>query len=132
MPDLFSHEWMATYMDVWNAEPELAEDLAKIGFTSVIGYGFKGERNPKGVLVVENGKVKAAGRFNGHELDWDLRADRKTWETWLNDPPGMMGVGMAFASSSLQFVVGDYAAMIKDPRMAGPFLKSFSVMAQLT
>ena len=132
MPDLFSDEWMATYKDGWNAEPELAEDLAKIGFTSVIGYGFKGERDPKGVLVVENGKVKAAGRYSGQDLGWDLRADRETWEDWLNSPPGMMGVGMAFASSSLQFVVGDYATMIKDPRMAGPFLKSFSVMAQLT
>ena len=131
MPELFSDEWMATYQNEWNAEPELAEDLAKIGFTSVIGYGFKGEPTPKAVLVVENGKVRSAGKYNGQDLNWDLRADPDTWDDWLKSPPGMMSVGMAFASSSLQFVIGDYATMIKDPRMAGPFLKSFSVMAQL-
>ncbi len=131
MPELFSDEWMATFQHEWNAEPELAEDLAKFGFNSVIGYGYKGDRNPKAVLIVENGKVEAAGKFTGQDLNWDLRADPDTWDDWLKSPPGLMGLGMAFASSSLQFVVGDYATMIKDPRMAGPFLKSFSVMAQL-
>jgi len=131
MPELFSDEWMETFQSEWNAEPELAEDLAKIGFTSVIGYGFKGDTDPKAVLIVQNGIVEAAGRFDGQDLNWDLRADPATWEDWLKSPPGMMVLGMAFASSSLQFVVGDYATMIKDPRMAGPFLKSFSVMAQL-
>jgi hypothetical protein len=31
----------------------------------------------------------------------------------------------------MKFKVGDYSAMIKDPRMAGPFIKSFSVMARV-
>ena len=41
-----------------------------------------------------------------------------------------MGLGMAFTSRKMKFLVGDYGSMIKDPRMAGPFVKSFSVMAR--
>jgi hypothetical protein len=40
----------------------------------------------------------------------------------------MMGLSMAYMTRKLQFRVGDYTAMIKDPRMAKPFIKSFSVM----
>jgi hypothetical protein len=39
-----------------------------------------------------------------------------------------MGLGMAYTSRKLKFNVGDYTAMIKDPRMAGPFIRSFAVM----
>ncbi len=48
----------------------------------------------------------------------------------MSKPPGMMGLGMAFTSRKMKFVVGDYSAMIKDPRMAKPFIKSFSVMGR--
>jgi len=43
----------------------------------------------------------------------------------------MAGLGMAYATRKLKFQVGDYGAMIKDPRMAGPFIKSFSAMGQV-
>ena len=122
---------MSSYQKFWNADPELSGALQKINFNSVIGYGFKGEAEPKGVLIVENGKVEAAGEYRGQELNWDLRADHQTWQNWLENPPGMMGLGMAYTSAQLEFVVGDYASMIKDPQMAGPFMKSFAVMAQL-
>jgi hypothetical protein len=32
----------------------------------------------------------------------------------------------------MKFKVGDYGAMIKDPRMAGPFIKSFAVMGRVS
>ena len=131
MSELFSSDWMSSYQEFWNAEPELSGALGKINFNSVIGYGFKGEAEPKGVLIVENGRVETAGPFVGQALNWDLRADPATWKSWQENPPGMMGLGMAYASSQLQFVIGDYAAMIKDPQMAGPFIKSFAIMAQL-
>jgi hypothetical protein len=38
---------------------------------------------------------------------------------------------MAYISRKLQFRVGDYTAMIKDPRMASPFIKSFAVMSKV-
>jgi len=131
MADLFSEAWMLGYMEQWNAETELSDALAEIGFSSVIAYGFEGEDQPRGVLVVDGGKAVAAGAYAGEEVNWDLRADPELWQKWLDKPPGMMGLGMAYTSRKLKFTVGDYAAMIKDPRMAGPFIRSFAVMGQV-
>jgi hypothetical protein len=38
---------------------------------------------------------------------------------------------MAATTGKLKFRKGDYGAMVKDPRMAGPFVKSFSVMGRV-
>ncbi|MDH5514520.1 MAG: SCP-2 sterol transfer family protein [Gammaproteobacteria bacterium] len=131
MADMFSDEWMNSFKDQWNAEPELSDALAKINFNSVIAYGFDGEDTPRGVLTVENGKATKAGPYTGNEeLSWDLRATFDNWNKWMAKPPGMMGLGMAYTSRKLKFNVGDYGAMVKDPRMAGPFIKSFSVMGR--
>ncbi|OOZ36914.1 SCP-2 sterol transfer family protein [Solemya velesiana gill symbiont] len=130
MADLFFDEWMKSFMEQWNAEPELSDALAQIGFNSVIGYGFDGEDQPRGVIAVENGKATSAGAFNGEELNWDIRCSDAQWQKWISKPPGMMGLGMAFTSGKMKFKVGDYGAMIKDPRMAGPFIKSFTVMGR--
>lgn len=131
MANLFSDEWMKGFMAQWNAEPELSGALAEIGFNSVIAYGFDGESQPRGVLRVENGQGVAAGAYLGEEVNWDLRASEEHWLKWMEKPPGMMGLGMAYTSRKLKFNVGDYAAMIKDPRMAGPFIRSFSVMGRV-
>jgi hypothetical protein len=131
MAELFSDEWMKSYGEHWNAEPELSDALAQIGFNSVIGYGFDGDERPTGVLVVENGKAIEAGAFDAQKMNWDIRASEEQWRKWMAKPPGMMGLGMAFTSRKMKFMVGDSSAMIKDPRMAGPFIKSFSVMGRV-
>jgi hypothetical protein len=131
MADLFSPEWMRAFGDQWNAEPDLAEALAKIHFNSVIGYGFENDPTPVGVLTVEAGRVISAGTYDGQKLNWDLRADRDHWQRWKTKGLNMMGLSMAYMSRKLQFRIGDYTAMIKDPRMAGPFIKSFSVMKRV-
>ena len=131
MTQLFSTEWMQAYGQKWNAESGLADALAKIQFNSVIGYGFQDEPTPKGVLKIVNGRVVAAGTYNGETLNWDLRADSEHWQRWLAKGLNMMGLSMAYMTRKLQFQVGDYAAMIKDPRMAGPFIKSFAVMGKV-
>lgn len=128
MVELFSDEWMKSFMTEWNKEPELSEALEKIEFNSVIGYGFVGEDRPRGVLVVQNGRVVSAGTYSDEDLNWDLRASADNWQKWLEKGLGMMGLGMAYTTGKLKFAIGDYTAMIKDPRMAGPFIKSFSVM----
>ena len=130
MAELFSDEWMTAFMEQWNAEPELASALAEINFNSVIGYGFPDEGEPRGVLTIENGKAVAAGAYSGQTLNWDLRATADQWQKWMAKPPGMMGLGTAFATGKIKFKIGDYSAMVKDPRMAGPFIKSFSVMGR--
>ena len=65
MAALFSGDWMKAFGEAWNAEPELGDALAKIGFNSVIGYGFQGEDTPKGYIDVQNGHVVASGAYDG-------------------------------------------------------------------
>ena len=132
MADLFSDDWMKGYMDAWNNEPELSDALAEINFSSVIGYGFQGDDTPAGVMTVENGKVVSAGAYNGETLNWDIRAKPDNWNKWLSKGIGMAGLGMAYTTGKMKFNVGDYSAMLKDPRMAGPFIKSFSVMGTVS
>ena len=131
MADLFSADWMTSFLDHWNGESELTGPLGEIGFNSVIGYGFPEDDQPRGVITVENGQATAAGAYNGEELNWDIRASADQWNKWISKPPGMMGLGMAFTSGKMKFKVGDYGSMLKDPRMAGPFIKSFSVMGKV-
>ena len=63
-------------------------------------------------------------------MNWDLRASADQWNKWMGSPPNMMGLGMAYTTRKLKFKTGDYGAMIKDPRMAKPFVKSFSAMGR--
>ena len=128
---MFDEAWMDKFKDAWNAEPALAAALQQINFNSVIGYGFVGDDAPVGVLVVENGFAVSGGAYNGEEMNWDLRASSDNWANWAKKPPGMMGLGVAYTTGKLKFLVGDYGAMVKDPRMAGPFIKSFSVMGRI-
>ena len=131
MAALFSDEWMKQLMDAWNGEPEVKDKLAEINFNSVITCGFKNEDNPRGVFVVENGVCIRAGDYNGESPDWDMRADLDDWLKWVKKGIGMMGLGTAFATGKLKFKVGDYKAMMKDPRMANPFVKSFNLMQKI-
>lgn len=131
MAAIFSDAWMKQLMDAWNNEPEVSQKLAEIGFNSVITCGFKDEENPRGVFVVENGICTRAGDWNGEKPDWDMRADMKDWLKWVEKGIGMMGLGTAYATGKLKFKRGDYKAMMKDPRMAGPFVKSFGLMQKI-
>jgi putative sterol carrier protein len=128
---LFSDAWMKELKEAWNSEPEVKDALAAINFNSVITCGFKDEETPQGVFVVENGECVRAGSYDGETPDWDMRADRADWMKWVEKGIGMMGLGTAFASGKLKFRKGDFQAMIKDPRMAGPFVKSFGLMQRI-
>ncbi len=128
MSVLFTAEWMNELKEAWNAEPEVKDKLADIGFNSIIACGFKGEDTPRGVFVVENGECVSAGDYDGESIDWDMRADHKDWMKWVEKGLGMTGMGIAFTTGKLKFLTGDFKGMIKDPRMAGPFVKSFGLM----
>ena len=82
MAELFSADWMNSLKDEWNADPEVRDRLAEIGFNSVITCGFKNEDQPRGVFVVENGECVRAGDYDGSTPDWDMRADRDNWLKW--------------------------------------------------
>ncbi len=132
MSDLFSPEWMAAFAAEWNSDPHLGPALGEIDFTSNVAYGILGDDRPMGVLHVQKGMAVSSGAYAGEPLNWDIRASRETWESWLKSPPNMMKLGVAYTTKKLQFQVGDYGAMIRDPRMAGPFIKSFDAMSRVT
>ena len=131
MAKLFSEEWINELKDAWNNAPDVKEKLADINFNSVITCGFVDEEQPKCVFVVKDGEAVSAGLYNGEEPDWDMRATKDNWMKWVEKPLGMTGMGMAFTTGKLKFYKGDYAAMIKNPSMAGPFIKSFALMHQI-
>lgn len=131
MPELFSADWMNELKDQWNNAPDVKDALAEIGFNSMIGCGFKDEAKPRGVFVVENGVCVRAGDYNDETLDWDMRANRKDWMKWVENGIGMAGLGMAYTTGKLKFMTGDYGAMLKNPKMAGPFIKSFGLMSKI-
>ena len=60
-----------------------------------------------------------------------MRADEKNWDKWTNKPLNMASMGLAFKTGKLKFVTGDFKAMIKNPSMAGPFVKSFALMGKI-
>jgi putative sterol carrier protein len=128
---LFDDEWMKGFQEQWNSQADLSGALEKIGFNSVIGYGYPKDDACIGYINVENGQVTEAGAYDGRELSWDMRAEQKNWEKWLKKEIGMTGLGLAFTTGKLKFKTGDFKAMISDPRMAGPFIKSFGAMGRV-
>lgn len=129
--ELFGSEWMNAYKQRWNEAAEVAGALAEAGFSTTIGVGFPQDAAPKAFVRVEQGKIVHAGVYDGSELDWDMRATPEQWEKWQESPPGMVGLGSAVALGRLKFFAGDYATMIKNPALAGPFVKSFGLMAKI-
>lgn len=131
--DLFSPEWMNSFKDAWNKNSEITETLKNINFNSNIAYGFKGDEKPLGVMVVEGGVVISAGAYADEELNWDLRAPKEKWEEWLaaENGPSKFDLFKPAWMGGLKFKKGNYTAMMKNPSMMGPFLKSFTVMGQI-
>ena len=131
MSDFLSPDWLAAFAEEWNKEPALSGALAEIGFTSTIAYGMKGDPAPKGLIVIENGRAVSSGAYSGQPMNWDIRCTPEHWEKWMKKPPSMMDLGVAYTTGKMKFEVGDYGAMIKDPRMTGPFIKSFTAMSRV-
>jgi len=131
MARLFSHEWMQDFSTAWNADKDMTDNLHAEKFTSKIGFGYKGDDAPTGIVDVSNGVVFYAGDYQGQELDWDIRADVEAWKEWLTDGFGFDKLGVAVSSGKLQFTVGDYRKMIRNPNMAKPFLRHFELMKDL-
>jgi len=130
--ELFSAEWMDKFKEEWNKESDLAEALKKIDFNAAIGYGYVGEKNPRGVLFVQHGQAtEGRGFTEGDKLTWDLRATPERWQRFMTKGLSTMGLGMAFTTGKLKILVGDFGSMIKDPRMAKPFVVSFGVMSRV-
>ena len=131
MIELFSDEWINELKKLWNETPEVSDKLAEINFDSTITCGYKGDEKPACVFVVKNGKAISSGLYNNETADWDMRASKANWDKWAKKPLTMSSMGVAVAMGRLKFVKGDFASMIKNPSMAGPFVKSFALMAKI-
>jgi len=131
MAQLFSDAWMNALGAAWNKDPKMIQNLEKVEFDSTIGYGYKDESNPRGVLVVKNGKVVHGGTYTDQDLNWDLRADLSSWENWLKKGFGLARLGKATTTGELKFVVGDYRQMVKNIKLSVPFLRHLDLMGEL-
>lgn len=131
MSELFSEEWAKAYMATWNANPEITHALQKAGFSSVVAFGFQEDNDPAFVMTIVNGNIISTGKKATNDVNWDLRATKENWQALIAKPPGLMKLGMAYTSRKLRFLKGDYAHMIKDPSLAGAFVKSFELMGKV-
>ena len=131
MAQLFSDAWMSALGKAWNQDPKMLQNLEKVHFDSTIGYGYKDESKPRGVLVVKGGKVVHGGHYTDQVLDWDLRADLASWEGWLTKGFGLARLGKATTTGELKFVVGDYRQMVRNIKLSVPFLRHLDLMGEL-
>ena len=132
MGELFSQPWMQQLQQKWNTTSSIVEPLQKADFSARIGYGFKGESAPRGILVIEHGRVIEAGSYDGGNLDWDLRAEPEKWSGWIADGFGLTKLGPAVATGALQFATGNYRQMIRNPSLSNPFLHHFELMSDIS
>lgn len=131
MPEMFSEEWAFGFRDVWNADKEITSMLQTAGFNSVVAFGYQDRDDPEFVMTIENGMIVSVAKKPADQIKWDLRADKDFWLALLVKPPGLMKLGIAYTSRKLRFRKGDYPTMIKDPSLAGAFVKCFALMGQV-
>ena len=131
MADLFSNEWAQSFKDAWNADEEIKTSLQHAGFNSVVAFGVPETDEPSFVMTIENGAVSSINTASADDIKWDIRATTDDWLTLIVKPPGLMKLGIAYTSRKLRFRKGDYATMIRDPSLAGAFVKSFALMGKV-
>ena len=131
MADLFSKEWAQAFKDAWNADEEITASLQRVGFNSVVAFGLPEDDYPAFVMTIQNGLVSSINSADVDDVKWDIRATKDNWLSLIVKPPGLMKLGIAYTSRKLRFTKGDYATMIKDPSLAGAFVKSFALMGKV-
>jgi hypothetical protein len=138
--DVFSDAWMKGFMAEWNKGVDtIVKPLANLDnpFTACIAYGFYADDAPKGVIKVVKGEAVAAGAYGDEKvgcdsLNWDLRAKPASWDKWIKAGKiGKWDMMKAARWGGLKFKVGNYSAMMKDPSMMGPFMKTFGLMGHV-
>ena len=132
MSQLFSDTWMNDLKNAWNNDPSVYGPLEKANFSANIAYGFKGEDKPRGQITIVNGMVTHGAAYAGESLDWDLRASPQNWSLWLKEGFGLSRLGPAVAMKKLQFAVGNYRQMIRNPSLSHPFLQHFELMRKIS
>ncbi|MDH5612322.1 MAG: SCP-2 sterol transfer family protein [Gammaproteobacteria bacterium] len=131
MSELFSKEWALAYVNAWNGDGEITSTLRKVGFNSVVAFGLHEEDEPRFVMTIVDGLIVSTDKQSEDAIDWDIRATQEDWLSLIAKPPGLMKLGIAYTSRKIRFKKGDYASMVKDPSLAGAFVKSFGLMSTI-
>ena len=131
MSELFSEEWAQAYKLAWNNDDEITSTLKAAGFNSVVAFGLQDEDEPSFVMTIENGLIASLRNQPEESINWDIRATQENWLALVAKPPGLMKLGIAYTSRKIRFKKGDYATMVKDPNLAGAFVKSFGLMSKI-
>lgn len=131
MSELFSKEWGKAYKNAWNEDGEITVTLRNAGFNSVVAFGLDNEAAPRFVMTIDNGLVTAIEGQSEAAIKWDIRATQENWLSLIAKPPGLMKLGIAYTSRKIRFKKGDYSTMVKDPELAGAFVKSFGLMSKI-
>lgn len=131
MADLFSSEWAHDFKEAWNADEEITTSLQRAGFNSVVAFGLSEADEPSFVMTIQDGAVSSINTAAVDDIKWDIRASTDDWLSLIVKPPGLMKLGIAYTSRKLRFRKGDYATMIRDPSLAGAFVKSFALMGKV-
>ena len=131
MSELFSEEWAHAYKLAWNNDDEITSTLRAAGFNSVVAFGLQDEDESRFVMTIENGLITSLRNQPEELIDWDIRASQENWLALVAKPPGLMKLGIAYTSRKIRFKKGDYATMVKDPNLAGAFVKSFGLMSKI-
>jgi len=131
MAELFSSEWAQSFKDAWNADEEITASLQRAGFDSVVAFGTPETDEPEFVMTIKGGIISSINTAAAEDIKWDIRATVDDWLSLIVKPPGLMKLGIAYTSRKLRFRKGDYATMIRDPSLAGAFVKSFALMGKV-
>lgn len=132
MTELFSEKWGKAYKNAWNEDGEITAVLKSVDFSSNVAFGFADEDEPRFVMRIEEGRVVSINDLPEDVINWDIRATPEDWLALMAKPPGLMKLGMAYTSRKIRFKKGDYATMVKDPELAGAFVKSFGLMSTIS
>ena len=129
---VFTERWMQAYAQSWNAEQAMVQELMRLRFSAVIGYGFLDATTPRGMLVVIRGNAAHAGDYDGRDLDWDLRAAPADWNCWLAQGFSVPDLLMAVAADRLQLRIGDYRRILRKPPLISALLRAFTLMTEVS
>ncbi len=131
MADLFSSEWSQVFMETWNDDEEIISSLQRAGFNSVVAFGMLDTEEPAFIMTIRDGLVSSVNNAALDDIEWDIRASKENWLSFIIKPPGIMKLGIACSSRKLCFQKGDYVSMIRDPDLAVAFVKSFVLMGKV-
>ena len=122
MYKFLSEEWIKSYMEEWNKNEKLKEELKN--FSASIKYYVEGRDEDAVELIVENGVAKSAGKASMNKYDFELWA---TLENWKKLATGDIGPRAAMLTKKLKFK----GSMITAMKYMSAFEESLRMMSRV-